>query len=950
MQTKNVLGFDTISPSLYKQLFPSHKRAVLTLDAERRVRSHFTQFGIDLDAVEMPPTPDFDWQLPKLQGGTLRAHFESMGRQFAEPYDNRARALIAAGLPERPHGHQIAMQPGWTRYTWAGLTLLMEQVDCPQEDAFVYDCETLVVRGGMPIIATAASSEAWYCWLHPALVNLSVPYEHKLFPLGYGKLGIGHNVSYDSQRSVEGHSMDPPPGKTLNVHFDTMSAHIVCNGFSGPQRWVTRTKGHVPGWAAQGCANSLIACYNFHTWPDVPLEGADKELRNIFVEHDLPYIRERLVELLDYALLDVQYTFELFAVLYRKVRQKRPSWVALAGMLQQSAYVLPIVDNWFEWIGGVEAELARREAEVSDLGHKLANELIDSFKRLAVPMLEHNAMLEALSTGASLSNLAAMTSLSEAPLRKWHELMTCPWLGRTQLNWWIKPKARKNKGLPEWCRGGIGDMGKSSRLLHLLLKLQWTEPGHKPAPITWAGGKTGKWQYTAADGKPTTVLSPVTEGAMTVLLTKDLADQFESGQISSAADDEAAGLHKTIMSMSYWISVRNRVMSQTVTEGAHSYAKDGTPILHKVIAPDLTVHGTVSGRGVSPLWLTVADCSAYHKHKLGVELKSRVQPPPGKVFVQADFSAQELRIAAVMADRIAARSAHDDTSQLGYVGSCVLSHGTIAGNKEAGTDPHTMLSKALGISRGIAKTCMYAMIYGAGVKTVANAIFWEKRDYDESIRLAKAAIEFKRGKKASKYSPVWVGGSDSAAYTMLDLLGSVSVPSTMLLGNQLTAPMCPVHCGGDFKTGRTNWGIQSTARDQADCLSVAYSWLCRAHGINSRVIWLHHDEFVCYANEEDAEVCAWLLNVAHAWTWAYTHEVCEIYDMSTVGVFFDDVMIQRCFRKAANLNTNTPTNLAERMPDGRTLLDKDMPEFNIRAVRLAPRLYAPSALEQLAND
>lgn len=939
MQNKNALGFDVISDSLYRQLFPSFPRATLSSEAEQRVRSHFGQFGIDLSKVEMPATPDFDWKLPKLQGSTMREHFETMGRQFAEPYDKLARGLIAAGLPKRPRGNQISLVPGWTRYTWAGLTLLAEQVDCPVEDCFVYDCETLVVRGGMPIIATGASSEAWYCWLHPSLVDLSVPYEHKLYPLGYGKLGIGHNVSYDSQRSIEGHSMDPPPGQKLNVHFDTMSAHIVCNGFSGPQRWVTRAKGHVPGWAAQGCGNSLVACYNFHTWPEEPLGAGDKELRSIFVDHDLPYIRERLVELLDYALLDVQYTFELFAVLYKKVRQKRPSWVALAGMLQQSAYVLPVVDNWFEWIAKVEAELAKKEQEISDLGHKLTNDLIASFVELKVPMLEHNDMLEALSAQATVSQLSTMTSLSEASLSKWYQLMTCPWLGCSQLNWWIKPKARKGKGLPEWCRGGIGDMGKSSRLLHCLLKLQWLEPeADKPAPIFW-GGTKGKWQFRAADGKLVTILSPVTEAPMSVLLTKDLAEQFKSGQISSAAEGEAAELHKTVMSMTYWISVRSRVASQTITEGEHSYAKDGSPIVHKVVAPDLTVHGTVSGRGVSPLWLTVADCSDHHRHKLGVELKSRVQPPKGKVFVQADFSAQELRIAAVMADKIAARASHDDKTQLGYVGSCVLSHGTIAGNKEAGTDPHTLTAKALGITRNIAKTVMYAMLYGAGVKTIAAAIFWEKRDYNEAARLAKAAIEFKRGKKANKYSPIWTGGSDSAAYTMLDLLGSANVPSTLLLGNQLTAPMCPVHCGGDFKTGRTNWGIQSTARDQGDCVSVAYSWLCKAHGINSRVIWLHHDEFLCYANEEDAEVCAWLLNVAHAWTWAFTHETCEIYDMSTVGVFFDDVLIQKCFRKSADLSLVTATNKDENMPNGRALLDKDMPAFNLKAVALAPHLY-----------
>jgi hypothetical protein len=244
------------------------------------------------------------------------------------------------------------------------------------------------------------------------------------------------------------------------------------------------------------------------------------------------------------------------------------------------------------------------------------------------------------------------------------------------------------------------------------------------------------------------------------------------------------------------------------------------------------------------------------------------------------------------------------------------------------------------------------MLYGAGRKTVSGAIMWDYRSlpYAKDIILRMAltkadeVIQYKKG-RAVMGTKVYTGGTDSAAFTKLALLAGVPYPKTPILRNQMTGPLCPANCGQDFMTGRTNWNVQATARDQADCLMVAFQWLCEKHKIDARHIFLMHDELVVLCDEQDKAIASWLMNVAHAWTWAFANEAMEITDMCTVGLFFDDVLDQRCFRKAPNYKTNSPSNSVdiEDLPDGTTLLESDMPKLNDLTVawgkQVCPELY-----------
>lgn len=50
------------------------------------------------------------------------------------------------------------MQVGWTKYDKEKGPVL---VDYPEEDAFVFDIETCVPNGHLPVMACAVSPKAW---------------------------------------------------------------------------------------------------------------------------------------------------------------------------------------------------------------------------------------------------------------------------------------------------------------------------------------------------------------------------------------------------------------------------------------------------------------------------------------------------------------------------------------------------------------------------------------------------------------------------------------------------------------------------------------------------------------------------------------------------------------------------------------------------------------------
>ena len=97
----------------------------------------------------------------------------------------------------------------------------------------VFDVETMPKEGHpYPVIAIAASSNAWYAWISPWLLGESSPAHFIPFGPDTDRLVVGHNVSFDRARVESEYSL----AGTRTRWMDTMSLHVAVNGIPSHQR------------------------------------------------------------------------------------------------------------------------------------------------------------------------------------------------------------------------------------------------------------------------------------------------------------------------------------------------------------------------------------------------------------------------------------------------------------------------------------------------------------------------------------------------------------------------------------------------------------------------------------------------------------------------------------------------------------------------------------------
>lgn len=98
--------------------------------------------------------------LPPLQGANIEEHFMRIGEEQSAPYLGYAKELATSQLPPMPTSWRRCA--GWVRYSSShpeGVS-----VPFPDEKALVFDVEMWVKAPRVPLIAVAASRNAWYSW------------------------------------------------------------------------------------------------------------------------------------------------------------------------------------------------------------------------------------------------------------------------------------------------------------------------------------------------------------------------------------------------------------------------------------------------------------------------------------------------------------------------------------------------------------------------------------------------------------------------------------------------------------------------------------------------------------------------------------------------------------------------------------------------------------------
>ena len=874
----NALGYPVVREDIHTQLFGVEVPQPMSLLQVQKATGLLKEFKIPVPVDYPQGMYDGPLPLPKLKGDTLGQHFETIATDQVGHYKVWADDFANTKLPQLPSPNEFVFEPGWHRYEKTGETWKVTKVPYPTENAFTFDCETFVHGGAFPIIGTALSSEAAYIWLASELIDPSLPQDewdqYELIPVGEGRFIAGHNISYDRVRAREGYSLEHT--RPENFYFDTLSAHIGVSGLAGGQRWLYILAGkdpedlteeekrklrYAPKWLDEGSTNSLVATYNFHVAAVrkffgedvVELGSSDKEIRDIFVKAtEMSQINRVLTDAVDYAVKDAFYTAELFQAIWPKYLDSTPSMVALCGHYHLNGSVVPLVPDWQEWITGVEQTFQDHNTEMT----KLCQDLVQQY---------YQEWLD-----------------SDRESSYWSR---DPWL--CQLDWEVKTEKGKYAGTPNWYRPFVKDpethIGVKSNLSHLLLKLKW-----EGSPLTYT--RDNGWCYLDEDSKLSKIPHPKGTGEnVGGVLSKDFVEDMTVGRLSSDLPEAHRAL-EIANAVSYWTSVRKRVMDRIFLLAQNPHGKEALLTL-----PEILCHGTVTRRTVESLMVTMCSTKSW---RIGTELKSRVQAPDGWKIVGADFDGQEMQIAAIYSDKW----------EGGHIGCSPFGYNVLSGSKEAGTDPHSALAKLAGVDRDTAKIAGFAVLYGAGVKAVQSYI---RRKYPEKSQTEVQNFAFKilEGKKGRLTNGLYEGGSDSGCFNFMEEIAMKSrVPTLPCLGTKISTAMRPAAVGNDFKTGRVNWTIQSSGAEILSIMLTAVHWLADEYKIPCRFVLSIHDEIWFMTPEKYAEQFAVLFQIAHMYTWSLFHSELGIPDLPLSRAFFSSVAIDQRLRKSPKEKTVTISN------------------------------------------
>ncbi|EAW13126.1 DNA-directed DNA polymerase gamma MIP1 [Aspergillus clavatus NRRL 1] len=930
----NEIGVQQLSDYVYSQVFPNKARSpdpeLVALSKEHLSRHDL--LGKSQDAAE-----PIAFDLPALQGQTMDEHFFKLGMDASEPYLTYAKRYATINCPDKPR--KWIKRSGWTKYNSDGS---WEPVNAPNESMLTFDTEVMYKEHSFAVMACAVSPTAWYAWLSPWLLGESEN-EVQFIPLGdtaQSRIVVGHNIGYDRARVLEEYDMR----QTRNFFLDTMSLHVAVNGMCSQQRptWMRHKKNkdlrdkianernsvelaalidskvlsdeEEELWVGRSSVNSLRDVAKFHC--DVTI---DKSQRDYFGELDRHQILEKLEELLDYCAADVAITHRVYKKVFPNFLEVCPHPVSFGALRHLSSVILPVNQSWKEYLTNAETTYHQRLDDVQRKLIELCNEALKVKDNPDVYM--NDAWLQQLDWSGQEIKMVKGKKKGDPP----------------------RPAARQKKpGMPQWYKdlfpssNAAINLTVRTRIAPLLLKLSWS--GY---PLTWSDKfgwtfKVPNDQVKKFENQPVVICDmsdeknvelrddrkhvyfklPHKDGPQARCvnpLAKSYMQHFERGTLSSqyALAKEALDMNA---SCSYWISARDRIMSQIVVyedQVREMKSADGAANRLGFILPQIIPMGTITRRAVENTWLTASNAKA---NRVGSELKAMIKAPPGYVFVGADVDSQELWIASLVGD-----------AQFQLHGGNAIGFMTLEGSKAAGTDMHSRTAHILGISRNDAKVFNYGRIYGAGLKFAAtllrqfNPSMSEKETQEVASKLYKETKGARTSRRILSENPFWRGGTESFVFNKLEEFAEQERPRTPALGAGITEALMRRFINkGSFMTSRINWAIQSSGVDYLHLLIIAMDYIIRRYNIGARLAITVHDEIRYLVKEEDKYRAAMALQVANVWTRAMFSQQVGIDDLPQSCAYFSAVDIDHVLRKEVDMDCVTPSH-PHKIPHGESL-------------------------------
>ncbi|CEP64831.1 DNA-directed DNA polymerase gamma MIP1 LALA0_S14e00276g [Lachancea lanzarotensis] len=920
----NPVGIQHLSKHLHNQVFgPETSKPVnneiTTQEKElltRLSKSFLKKHGLLGKKTGISKPIAFD--LPTLQGSSLDEHFQKLGHYASEPFLGKARNKFTK-LPPRPKSW--LRKAGWTRYTASGETA---HVPFPQEDTIVFDVETLYKISPYPTLAVAVSEEAWYCWCSPFLCGESDDPAHlvPLDTLNKTRLVIGHNVGYDRARVLEEYNCQ----ESKAFFLDTMSLHVASSGMCSRQRpqWMLKQKAHkaesnddtdmdpISGdqeeepWTNVSALNSLEDVVALHCGIKL-----DKSKRDAFATLDKTKIIEDFNSLVSYCATDVEATSKVFDVVFPLFLLKCPHPVSFGALrLLSTSFLTTKESNWKNY-------LSSSETHYQDSKQCIEKKIVTIVEDVVKLKDDKNSFAND------------------------------PWL--KQLDWTSKAlrltkkgipaKGQKLPGFPEWYRQLFPSKNSTApvitirnRTIPLFFKLCW-----EGEPVIWT--ESSGWCFAMPSGRldemkeknyhatnaPEFMVPgyqlfrvPHPNGPQfncTTLLSKPYLQFFEKGVLTSNSDLAREAL-KINSSCSYWISARERVMSQFVVSKKkfpNQFKSLGSgPSSDEelsIILPTIIPMGTVTRRSVENTWLTASNAKA---NRIGSELKAQIKAPEGYAFVGADVDSEELWIASLVSDSVF--NIHGGTP-IGWM--------CLEGSKNEGTDLHSKTAQILKCSRNEAKIFNYGRIYGAGVKFATQLLkkFNPNLSDQETKEMAEKLYESTKGqtKRSKLFKKFWYGGSESILFNKLEHIAEQDIPKTPVLGAGITYSLMKRNLRSNtFLPSRINWAIQSSGVDYLHLLCCSMNYLLKKYSIDARLAISIHDEIRYLTTEKDKYRTAMALQISNLWTRAIFSEQMGIKDLPQNCAFFSAVDIDHVLRKEVDMDCITPSNQVA-IPPGESL-------------------------------
>ncbi len=409
----NEFGIQMIDEELRSYIFGERKSPGADPLAISKAKEHLKKFDLLDKKVDLLKQIK-NLQLPRIHGNNIDEHFMHIGYKLNNKYFKLLACLSSSNLPDKPANFELS--PGWTRYDRS--TKQTTKVAYPEDDALVFDVETLVKFQNRPVLAVAASANAWYSWCsdiffqddfnghRPVELADMIPLESQDMSVRkkQKRVVIGHNVGFDRSFVKEQYYLEVKELKSLyfcqitkqylthllktlkksGMRFlDTMSMHISCAGFSSEQRLQklsTTAKDTGPPkrggfytefWKTAGCLNNLKDVHAFYCPNEQPIS---KDERDTFVKGDLKDVRDNFQSLMNYCASDVLATFQVFRNLFEIFIERFPHPITLCGMLEMSTMYLPVNQNWIKFKNNCQNSHEDTQDILRNLLEKSANE------------------------------------------------------------------------------------------------------------------------------------------------------------------------------------------------------------------------------------------------------------------------------------------------------------------------------------------------------------------------------------------------------------------------------------------------------------------------------------------------------------------------------------------------------------------------------------------------